>query len=57
MNTLKKKKKEKKKDKKELLKTIKIAENCKSKCCKKFKKGEDKRCTRCPQFDLTKKKS
>ena len=42
---------------KEILKTIKIAENCKSKCCKKFKKGEDKRCTRCPQFDLTKKKS
>ena len=28
--------------KKEILKTIKIAENCKSKCCKKFKKIRSK---------------
>ncbi|RTY85153.1 hypothetical protein EKL97_00640 [Flavobacterium sp. LS1P28] len=52
-----KKKKEKKKNQKEILKTIKIAENCKSKCCKKFKKGEDNRCKRCPLFDLLKKVS
>jgi hypothetical protein len=34
---------------------IKIAENCKSKCCGKFEKGEHKRCKRCPMFDLMKK--
>ena len=34
---------------------IKITENCKSKCCKKFKKGEEKRCKRCPMLDLLKK--
>ena len=28
---------------------------CKSKCCEKFKKGEHKRCKRCPCFDLLKK--
>ena len=28
---------------------------CKSKCCKKYKKGEQKRCKRCPCFDLLKK--
>jgi len=27
----------------------------KSKCCKKFKKGEAKRCKKCPCFDLVKK--
>lgn len=57
LHTLEKKKKDKKKDKKEILKTLKVAENCKSKCCKKFKKGEDKRCNRCPMLDLLKQKS
>ncbi len=28
---------------------------CKTKCCDKFKKGEHKRCKRCPCFDLLKK--
>lgn len=27
----------------------------KSSCCKKFKKGENKRCKKCPCFDLFKK--
>jgi hypothetical protein len=27
----------------------------KTKCCEKYKKGEDKRCKRCPKFDLDKK--
>ena len=27
----------------------------KSKCCKKFKKAEHKRCKKCPCFDLLKK--
>ncbi|WP_175513923.1 hypothetical protein [Flavobacterium degerlachei] len=26
----------------------------KSKCCEKYKKGEDKRCKKCPRFDLDK---
>lgn len=50
--------KELKKDKqhrKLLLKNLKIAENCKSKCCKKYKDNEEKRCKRCPMFDLFKK--
>jgi len=47
--------KKKKKKKKKLLENIKIAENCKSKCCEKYKKREDKRCSRCPMFDLIKK--
>jgi hypothetical protein len=51
----KEKEKSKKKDKKEILKKIKVAENCKSSCCEKFKKGEKKRCSRCPMFDLLKK--
>jgi hypothetical protein len=51
----KEKEKSKKKDKKEILKKIKVAENCKSKCCDKYKKGEKKRCDRCPMFDLFKK--
>jgi hypothetical protein len=47
--------KEKKKDKKKKrLKGISIAENCKSKCCDKYLKGEKKRCGRCPMFDLLK---
>ena len=28
---------------------------CKTKCCKKYKKGENKRCKRCPCYDLFKK--
>ncbi len=28
---------------------------CKAKCCKKYKKGEKKRCTRCPCYDLLKR--
>jgi hypothetical protein len=51
------KKKDKKKKKKLLLSDVKIAENCKSKCCYKFEKGEHKRCKRCPMFDLIKKAS
>ena len=27
----------------------------KSKCCKKYKKSESKRCKKCPCFDLLKK--
>lgn len=50
-------KKKKKNKKKELLATLKIAENCKSKCCDKYMKGEKKRCSRCPMFDLIKKVS
>jgi len=38
-------------------KKIKIAQNVKSKCCKKYKKGKGKRCKRCPCFDLMKKAS
>ncbi len=52
----------KKKEKKKQLKTLKKAKlkqldaaKLKSKCCKKFKKGEHKRCDRCPCFDLIKK--
>jgi hypothetical protein len=51
----KEKDKKKKKDKKQLLKKLKIADNCKSSCCEKFKKSESKRCARCPMFDLIKK--
>jgi hypothetical protein len=53
----------KKKQKKELKKAVKklktagipIADKVKSKCCEKFKKGENKRCGKCPCFDLLKK--
>lgn len=38
-------------------KKVKIAKNVKSKCCKKYKKGEGKRCKRCPCFDVLKKAS
>lgn len=56
----KEKDKEKKKDKKEkkaqkkqaLMANVIVVENRKSKCCGKFKKGEHKRCGRCPMFDL-----
>jgi len=45
----------KKKHEKLLLKIHKIAEDCKSECCEKYKKSEKKRCKRCPMFDLLKK--
>ncbi|WP_220473534.1 hypothetical protein [Flagellimonas pelagia] len=50
-----KKKKEKKKLKKALLKNLSTQGKLKSKCCEKFKKGENKRCSKCPCFDLLKK--
>ncbi|TXK06990.1 hypothetical protein [Flagellimonas aequoris] len=50
-----KKKKEKKKLKKALLKNLSNQGKLKSKCCEKFKKGESKRCSKCPCFDLLKK--
>lgn len=50
-----KKKVKKDKKKKELLVALKMADNCKSKCCDKYKKCEAKRCGRCPMFDLIKK--
>jgi len=31
------------------------SKKCKTKCCEKYKKGEHKRCKRCPCFDLLKK--
>jgi hypothetical protein len=49
-----KEKKKKKKKKEDVLQIIKKAENCKSKCCEKYKKSEIKRCSRCPMFDLFK---
>ncbi|UJH68719.1 hypothetical protein [Allomuricauda sp. SCSIO 65647] len=48
------KKKGLKKKKKALLKEL-VPGNCKTSCCKKYKKGEQKRCKRCPCFDLLKK--
>ena len=50
----KKEKKKKKKLKKVKVLEMKVVDNCKSKCCEKFKKGEHKRCKRCPMFDLIK---
>ena len=54
-----KKKKNKKLKEKRL---VKLSENgieslgkVKSKCCKKYKKAESKRCKKCPCFDLIKK--
>ena len=32
-----------------------VPSNCKTKCCKKYKKSESKRCRRCPCYDLLKK--
>lgn len=53
----KEKEKDKKKEKqKKLLKKLKIAGNCKSNCCEKYLKKEDKRCKRCPMFDLIEKR-
>lgn len=50
-----KKKKDKKKSK-DTKNEIKKAIQCKSKCCDKYLKGEKKRCSRCPMFDLLAKK-
>ncbi|WP_299529925.1 hypothetical protein [Ulvibacterium sp.] len=56
-----KKKKVTKKKLKKLEKAQKAAlrkltpKSCKTKCCSKYKKGEPKRCSRCPCFDLLKK--
>ncbi len=49
-----------KKKKKKAVKKLKdlgiiTSSNVKSSCCKKFKKGENKRCKKCPCFDLLKK--
>jgi hypothetical protein len=52
-----KEKDKKKKKKKDILDKIKKVENIKSKCCDKYKKGEKKRCDRCPMHDLLKKVS
>ncbi|WP_229720447.1 hypothetical protein [Winogradskyella helgolandensis] len=54
------KKKKNKKLKKERIKVLAAAgietlDNVKSKCCKKYKKAENKRCKKCPCFDLLKK--
>jgi len=45
----------KKSKKKTEVQKIKVHKKCKTKCCSKFKKGEHKRCKRCPMFDLLKK--
>ena len=34
---------------------VELPGKVKSNCCKKFKKGENKRCKKCPCFDLIKK--
>ncbi|MBG6109221.1 hypothetical protein IWX84_000076 [Flavobacterium sp. CG_9.10] len=48
----KNKNKEKRKDKKAGPKSDKADKGLKKECCEKYKKGEDKRCKRCPCFDL-----
>ncbi|RYZ84902.1 MAG: hypothetical protein EOP06_17200 [Proteobacteria bacterium] len=50
-----KEKKSKKNDLKKLVKKLKISDKCKSSCCEKYKKSEDKRCKLCPKFDLIEK--
>jgi hypothetical protein len=50
----------KKKKQKEAIKKLRklgveLPEKLKSSCCKKFKKGENKRCKKCPCYDLIKK--
>ncbi|GAA3587545.1 hypothetical protein GCM10022396_00860 [Flavivirga amylovorans] len=49
----------KKKKKKAIKKLQQIGiittDKVKTSCCKKFKKGENKRCKKCPCFDLLKK--
>ena len=54
------KKKKNKKLKKERIKVLQTSGfdalgKVKSKCCKKYKKAESKRCRKCPCFDLLKK--
>jgi len=49
------KKKKQKKAIKKLQKAGIIANNVKDSCCKKYKKGENKRCSKCPCLDLFKK--
>ncbi|GMN06396.1 hypothetical protein MTsPCn5_17850 [Croceitalea sp. MTPC5] len=49
-----KKKKDSDKKKKAKLKEL-VPKGCKTKCCKKYKKGEQKRCKRCPCYDLLQK--
>lgn len=49
-----KKKKKSDNHKKGKLKTL-APKGCKTKCCKKYKKSESKRCKRCPCYDLAKK--
>ena len=48
----------KKKKKKAIKKLQKLgvitSDKVKTSCCKKFKKGENKRCKKCPCFDLLK---
>ncbi|RZJ68559.1 MAG: hypothetical protein EOO50_01360 [Flavobacterium sp.] len=56
MGKKEKEKGKKKKEYKKLLKKLKVADNCKSSCCEKYKKSEDKRCGRCPMFDLIDKR-
>jgi hypothetical protein len=46
--------KSKKKDKDKSKKKDAGNGKLKSKCCEKYKKGEDKRCKKCPRFDLDK---
>lgn len=45
----------KKKNKKKIIKSLGIADNCKTNCCDKYTKSEKKRCARCPMYDLIKK--
>jgi hypothetical protein len=49
------KKKKNKKLKKERIKVLETLTKVKSKCCKKYKKAENRRCKKCPCFDLLKK--
>ncbi|MGC6432378.1 MAG: hypothetical protein ACON5F_15140 [Jejuia sp.] len=50
-----KKKKQKKAIKKLNEMGMELPKKVKSSCCKKYKKGENKRCKKCPCFDLLKK--
>jgi len=47
-------KKKQKKAKKKLQEIGIISEKAKTSCCKKYKKSENKRCKKCPCFDLLK---
>jgi len=50
-----KKKKQKKAIKKLKALGVDLPKDVKPNCCKKYKKGENKRCKKCPCFDLLKK--